>query len=137
MKIKKFTFLLSIILSFCCAQNTIAGTDSYFCVVKTELHLDDDGTLEQYPKPLALGEKFAVDRATGRRIENTPWWGTDGEKITLLAAGNESNSFVAVYTAEAGGEGVFLMTLRIEEFAKNDTKPFLLTASGSVYAGYL
>ena len=43
------------------------GADlDYQCVITEELHLEAGGALKRFAKPINIGERFAVDRDTGR-----------------------------------------------------------------------
>jgi hypothetical protein len=128
-----FSFLLVVFIAYSAA---CAGTKGYMCTVATELHLNDDGSLTPYPRPLALGKRFAVDRSTGNLIESAPsLWSIPGEKVSVLSHGNRSNSFKATYTSPAAEQGVFHSLLMVEEYTDGVSKPFLLSSEGSVYAG--
>lgn len=112
-----------------------AGPTGYDCTVSTELHLDH-GELKTFPRPLELGKRFSVHRASGLLVESSPsFWSPRDATTTVLAHGNFQNSFIATYVAPSGGGGVHATTLRIEEFAPSDEKPFLLVSGGGVYAG--
>ena len=127
-----FTLLISVFIIY---SGAFAGPKGYMCTVETELHLSNDGSLEPYPKPLAVGEQFAVDRSTGNLIKALSWWMIVSAKTVVLSQGSPSSSFMAIYTAPAADNGIFHTTLYIKEFTKGIEKPFLLTSNGSVYAG--
>lgn len=114
-----------------------AGAKGYLCTVRAELHLNDDGMLLPYPNPIALGKQFAIDRRTGNLIEKAPsWWSMPGEKVMVLSNGNFSSNFVVTYVSPAADNGVFYTVLSVQEYASIEKKPFLLSSSSSVYAGF-
>lgn len=114
----------------------IAGKNSYQCIVIKEFHLQEDGSLRQYPHPLAIGNRFAVDRATGVLLDgdNIFLVFRDGEN-RVLANGNSENNFAALYMSKAGSGGVHSSLIHIEEFAPAAIKPFLIMSGTSVYSG--
>jgi hypothetical protein len=113
-----------------------AAPTSYNCIVSTELHLRDDGTLRPYPQPLVIGSRFSVDRRTGELVGpgGRPW--SFAESVTSLhAPGNSDNSFVASYVGPMKGGEVHFTLLRIEEFFKSPRKPFIAVSGRVVYSG--
>ena len=89
-----------------------------------------------YPKPLALGKRFAVDRNNGTLVEpDITLWALTGSTVTIISKGNKDNSFVATYLAQAAKGGDFSTVVRVEEFAPTAKKPFLVVSGHSVYSG--
>ena len=99
----------------------------YECVVKTEYRLDKGGAITSVPKDVAssLGERFMVDRGTGR-ITGV---GTDNKiakKFRVIQQGDASHTF-AVTSTYWGGTTDYL---QVNEFAQTPEKPFLLVFKG-------
>lgn len=114
-----------------------AGAHYYQCTVLEELHVSDDGGLSPYPRPLAKGKRFSIDRDSGALIgPNDPSeWIFRDASISILARGNSQNSFVVTYTSKAAGSGVHFATVSVEEFAMSRAKPFMATSGRGVYSG--
>lgn len=114
-----------------------AGANYYQCTVMEELHLSDNGGLSPYPRPLAKGKPFSIDRDSGALVgPNDPSeWIFRDASISVLARGNSQNSFVVTYTSRAAGNGVHFATVSVEEFAPSRRKPFMATSGGGIYSG--
>ena len=94
----------------------IAGATGYQCVVVDERHLEDNGTLVPYPKPIEIRKRFAVNRNTGALTEtNASFWAPNDAKTTLHATGNKQNNFDVSYVAPANGGGVHSTRLVIRD----------------------
>lgn len=115
---------------------TIASESSYQCLISEQMNLGKDGELKRPPIPYLLGQRFAVDRNTGQIVGpgDEPWQPIDS-KLTVLARGNEDNSFVVVSLSPAAKIGVHVTLLRVNEFTKAKSKPFVVLSGGQVISG--
>ena len=113
-----------------------AGPAGYQCVVVQELHLARNGTLKAFPRPLEVGKRFAINRTTGALAETTAsFWSPSDAITTVLATGNNKNSFVVSYVAPSDGGGVHATHVSIDEFSEGSKKPFIVTSSSGIYSG--
>jgi len=99
----------------------------YECAIKTEYRLNDGGVITSVPRDVAssLGERFMVDRRTGR-ITGV---GTDNKvakEFRVIQQGDASHTF-AVTSTYWGGTTDYL---QVNEFAPTPEKPFLLVFKG-------
>jgi hypothetical protein len=121
---------------FGASSASVAGSQSYQCSITEETHLAANGQMKPYPKPLALGKRFAIDRNSGALAEpDLAFWAPTDAVVTVLAKGNKDNSFVATYVAQAAKVGVHSTVVRVEEFAPTANKPFLVVSGASIYSG--
>jgi hypothetical protein len=113
-----------------------AGLLSYQCVITTEINLQDDGKLRPFQRPIVLNKRFSIDRRNGALVgpEGAPWTFMDST-ASLLATGNNANSFVATYTASSAGSGVHFTAIRVVEFNPNRLKPFVAISGSTVHSG--
>ena len=95
-----------------------AATD-YQCVITEELHFEAGGTLKRFPKPINIGERFAVDRDTGR-VTGGPFMRSSITSTTVVHPGARATAFKAIYTQLDDVE-----VLQVEEFAPGNDKPFV------------
>ena len=104
-----------------------ASPSTYECVIKTEYRLDDGGAITSVPKDVAssLGERFIVDRRTGR-ITGV---GTDNKiakEFRVIQQGDANHTFALISTYWGGTTDY----LQVNEFASTREKPFLLVFKG-------
>lgn len=130
---------ISLVVLLCgllASNSAMAASASYQCKVKAEFHLDNDGALKSFPRPLEVGKVFSVLRESGELIESTAsFWSPNDAVTTVLSNGNAQNSFVVSYVAPSRGNGVHATVLQIEDFAASKLKPFLLVSGSGVYSG--
>ena len=106
------------------------GTDlDYHCVITEVLHLEAGGALKRYAKPIDIGERFAIDRDTGR-VTGGPFMHSAITKTTLVHPGGKATAFKAVYTQLGDVE-----VLQVQEFAPGNDKPFVAVTLLTVLAG--
>lgn len=132
-KIRYFSVLSLVFLS---SRICYAGPTSYQCTFMEEYQLED-GQLILNKDAKIIGENFSVDRNTGNAI--TPVsaiWPHSESRVTVLSHGNTENSFVVTYVSNARNGGVFLASLRIEEYTESSKKPFVVLANYYVYTGF-
>jgi hypothetical protein len=106
------------------------GADlDYQCVITQELHLEAGGSLKRFAKPINIGERFAVDRDTGR-VTGGPFMRSAITRTTLVHRGGNATAFKAIYTQLGDVE-----VLQVEEFAPGKDKPFVAVTLLTVLAG--
>lgn len=99
----------------------LAGERDYQCQVKQFFMLDDSGTLRPADRESVLvGEKFAVDRYTGRIIGGL-LDNRSARQITVLDRGSGTNSF-QLLTIDRSDQHELLV---IKEYTKEELKPFV------------
>jgi len=133
---KNFKFILLCSCFVLGGQPAIAAINSYQCIISEQQMLESNGTLKRPPDPYLLGKRFAVDRNTGHIVgPEQALWQLEDHKITVLARGNKDNSFIVVSVGPARGDGVHATMLRVEEFTKSKSKPFIVLSGSQVTSG--
>jgi len=129
-------FVLAVTILCAGWQTAQAGVNSYQCLVKEYLSLDNNGALTRPPNPWPIGKRFSIDRNTGALVgpEQT-LWSTASSKYTVLARGNASNSFSVFITDPAAENGMHTTLIKVEEYSSGQTKPFVLLSSSEVASG--
>lgn len=106
---------------------------SYKCEIKSISDSYDVKNLERY----YLGQIFYVDRTTGEmsgRLRNDYV-----NKPIVIDLGSADNAFKVIGYLKIGegmGRGSNLYALNIEEFVKNELKPFTYMDNSMVFRGY-
>ena len=109
-----------------------AGATEYYCIVKHEQKLSDDGKIQPVENSLFLGKDFRIHRKTGVVTAAVKFSGWD--KMRVIFPGSTEHSFIAV--AEDGGRYPIASLLEIHEFVSGYWKPFLWNIRGStLYSG--
>lgn len=117
-------------------QSASAAVNGYQCLISEQLLLEENGALKRPPEPYLIGQRFAVDRNTGRIVgPEQGMWQFDNHKITVLARGNADNSFIVDSVGPSHGDGVHATHLRIVEFAPSKSKPFVVLSGSLVASG--
>lgn len=126
-------FCLAFLLN---APVVAAAQNTYQCVISELLQLGDDGALRRPPDPWLVGKRFAVDRNTGTLLgPETSFWSFTDSRPTILARGNESNSFVVALVSDAAGNGVHATKIVVNEFKSGPIKPFVVLTGSQVASG--
>jgi hypothetical protein len=109
-----------------------AGPIEYYCIVKHEQKLSNDGRIEPVEPSLFLGKDFRIHRKTGVVTATAKFSGWD--KMRVIFSGSTEHSFIAV--AEDVGRYPIASLLEIHEFVSDYWKPFLWNIRGStLYSG--
>ena len=120
-----------------------AGERSYRCeVVEHLIQQGPNGAIARPANPYLIGVVFTVDRTAGRPAAgpsigpgSPPAFGRSDGRVQVLAAGNTESSFVATSVAPATGGGVHFSAIRVEEYAFEAKKPFVLMEGSMVISG--
>lgn len=120
-----------------------AGERSYRCeVVEHLIQQGPNGAISRPANPYLIGVVFTVDRTGGRPAAgpsvgpgSPPAFGRGDGRVQVLAAGNTESSFVATSVAPATGGGVHFSAIRVEEYAFEAKKPFVLMEGSMVISG--
>lgn len=120
-----------------------AGERAYRCeVVEHLIQQGPNGAIARPANPYLIGVVFTVDRTAGQPSAgpvvgpgSTPGFGRADGRVQVLAAGNTESSFVATSVAPATGGGVHFSAIRIEEYAFEAKKPFVLMEGSMVISG--
>jgi hypothetical protein len=111
-----------------------AAPDMYHCEIQQRVTVRADGSASVSSGPFLENRRISINRKSGEKVGNAiGYLQSEGPKV--LAPGNESNSFIALWLGQAYGGGVHLDLLRVEEFAPGPKKPFLALAGGSLFVG--
>ena len=121
-------FIVAALLAAASTVCQCSPTD-YQCVITEELHLEAGGALKPFTKPINIGERFAVDRDTGR-VTCGPFMRSAITRTTLVHRGGNATAFKAIYTQHGDVE-----LLQVEEFATGIEKPFVALILLTVLAG--
>ena len=109
-----------------------AGVIEYYCTVKHELKLSNDGKIQDVKNSFFLGKDFRIDRKTGVVTAALNFSGWD--KLRVIYPGSAEHSFIAV--AEDSGRFPVASLLEIHEFVSGVSKPFLWHIRGAtLYSG--
>jgi hypothetical protein len=112
----------------------LAGDTHYNCVIISASQLTEKGTLDSHRSlKSTLGEKFTVDRMTGRVIGGP--LDNSQMKIELIDKGSNEMSFQAFAQAQARTHTTHI---EIQEFVRSSEKPFVGTTTlyfPGVYSG--
>jgi len=111
----------------------LLNSQGYSCAIKTSWRLADDGNLAL---PSTFGGKFVVDRDTGRTLGaiknyNKTAYGDFQPKV--IDRGNHEQYFKALTIYGSHNPSIQLVV--VQEFAGSDSKPFMVTHSGTVTTG--
>jgi hypothetical protein len=114
------------------AGSACAGAKEYYCTVKQEVKLSEDGkVLEEKASPF-VGKDFRISRETG--VVTSAVRFASFEKIRVLFPGSAEHSFVGL--AEEIGPFPMVSLLEVHEFVSGVVQPFLWHIRGSVlYSG--
>ena len=124
-------------------QAASAGERAYRCeVVEHLIQQGPNGAIARPANPYLIGVVFTVDRTAGRAAAgpavgpgSTPAFGRVDGRVQVLAAGNSESSFVATSVAPATGGGIHFSAIRVEEYAFEAKKPFVLMEGSMVISG--
>lgn len=115
---------------------SLAGNSAYQCQISEQLHLGNDGSLNQPASPWLIGSRFTVDRNTGALAgPDHSLWGFPSSKSTVIARGNAQNPFVVLITTPAADDSVTATVIHVEEFARGSAKPFVVSKGTQVASG--
>jgi hypothetical protein len=114
--------------------SVLAGFDSYHCEIQQQVSVRSDGTASVSSGPLTVARRLSINRRTGEKV-GTAVGHLQAEPAQVLAGGNDSNSFVAIWLGPSAGGGVHLDVLRVEEFSPGAKKPFVALGGGTLYVG--
>ena len=127
--------LILILVSAIGIPYAAAADSSYQCLIKDHLILQINGTVKKPSQPYLIGQRFAIDRITGRLTGPvTPFSFVDSD-YSVVAYGNGQSSFVSTIKTVAAGNGVHFATVRVEEFADGKEKPFVILDGGTIASG--
>ena len=136
MACNRFPQLVALTAALFCTACVLAGPQEYFCTVAQDIAVQDDGNTTPPKFGSLVGRTLAVSRGTGQVIvPYSAFFMSERMQFKVLARGNTQNSFVTIGTEPAGGEGVFTMLLTVQEFAKSQRKPFLLSSGVRALTG--
>jgi hypothetical protein len=108
-----------------------AASNGYICKILAYSLLADEGKLQSFPKDPIVGQTFSVDRSSGSIIGkyvSSEFWSPH-----VLDTGSDQESFMMIATPATGF--MHVIYLRIVEFAKGSTKPFVLSDDGAIMTG--
>jgi hypothetical protein len=109
-----------------------AGLTDYYCTIKQNLEMSNDGKIQGVKNSPFLGKDFRIDRQTGIITTASKLSGID--KMRVLFRGSAKHSFIAVF--ETDGPYPKASLLVVEEYVSSVSKPFLWDAPGAVlYVG--
>jgi len=126
-------FLTLIFISIPISLN--AGTNSYQCLIKEHLILQEDGSLKRPPIPYLIEQRFSIDRNSGRITGPEPGFAFSDSTYEVLSYGNTQNSFVSTIQARSADHGVHFVYVRVEEFSRSKSKPFVIDEGGLIVSG--
>lgn len=111
-----------------------SGPDEYHCVVTSVLRLQADGTLAP-TKPLyvAIGDRFNVDRRSGRVLGRGELSNARADRIEVLAKGDSGQVYKAVWLFKPPNGDVYALYVR--EWEPGLTKPFVLASAAEIVSG--
>ena len=109
-------------------------SQGYSCVIEETYFLKDSGSLDG--SDYGAGKTFTIDRGTGRTIGavknyNTTIYGDFQPKV--VDRGNHEQYFKALTIYGSHNPSIQLVV--VQEFASSDSKPFMVTHSGTVTTG--
>lgn len=110
-----------------------AGPFEYVCTVKQELSVANNGYLKSYSNPIEIGNKFAIDRRTGRII-GRPFSNPTANKIEVITQGDNSRNFEVLSTSSPTGKATTDLVI-VHEWQKGPEKTFVGLSSGEVFSG--
>ena len=122
-------------LTFCAffGNKAHSAIDNYQCSITEELFLEDTGELKRPPNPDFIGQRFSVDRQSGKILSpDSALWQINGYKIMHLANGDANYAFTVI---SADSSGSFSSVLRINEFNDQKRKPFTLLSGSQIFSG--
>lgn len=106
----------------------------YKCTVKSEMFLQDDGSLKLHARPIEVGKQFAVDRVSGK-VVSAPLRNLTASEIRVLNRGTNDHTFELLSVSSPDGKATTDL-LVIHELVKNKNKPFVaVTSTGEVLSG--
>lgn len=115
---------------------SVAGPNSYQCLIGEALFLTDEAKLRRPPDPIWIGRRFAVDRNTGALVgPETSLWSFRDSTATVLARGNSDNSFIVVLASPAAKEGAHVTKIVVQEYKSGPQKPFVVLTGTQVFTG--
>jgi hypothetical protein len=110
----------------------LGGPVDYQCIMKAGYKLNDDGTMTPAPKDSAfIGERFAVDRTTGRIVGGIFDNGSSDAEVRLVNRGSADGYAFEVFTKRRG-RAELLMILEPRDV---ELKPFIGYALGGIFTG--
>lgn len=112
-----------------------ASAIAYQCAISEHLMQSKDGSLKRPPRPHLIGQRFSIDRKTGRLTGPESGFGFADSTYTVLAHGNAQNSYVSTIHTASAGNGIHFAVVRIEEFAEGKSKPFIVSDGGTIASG--
>ena len=109
-------------------------SQGYSCVIEETYYLKDSGSLDG--SDYGAGKTFTIDRGTGRTLGaiknyNTTAYGDFQPKV--IDRGNHEQYFKALTIYGSHNPSIQLVV--VQEFAGSDSKPFMVTHSGTVTTG--
>lgn len=109
-------------------------SQGYSCVIEETYFLKDSGSLDG--SDYGAGKTFTIDRGTGRTLGaiknyNTTAYGDFQPKV--IDRGNHEQYFKALTIYGSHNPSIQLVV--VQEFASSDSKPFMVTHSGTVTTG--
>jgi hypothetical protein len=126
--------LLSLCLTVASNCSVIAGDTHYTCIIISASRLTDEGTLASHSSlKSTIGEKFTVDRETGRIIGGP--LDNSHLKIQLIDKGSREMSFQSFALSTQRSHTIHI---QIQEFQPAESKPFVGTTTlyyPGVYSG--
>jgi hypothetical protein len=127
--------LISLVFVALIPSHLVAGANAYQCAIREHLTQDTAGGLSRPPKPYLIGQRFAIDRNSGRFTGPEIGFGFADSIYQVLARGNNDNSFVATISTKAAKNGLHFAVVRVEEFSLGASKPFVVADGGTVASG--
>lgn len=113
-----------------------AGPSDYQCEVLEHLDLSDSGELKRPPRPIMIGQRFAIDRQTAQIVgPGLGLWNNPRVKFQMVSKNNSQNHFILL-GREPGGQGTEHFTyIQVTEFADGPAKPFIVLSGSWVTSG--
>ena len=119
---RRLTALLACLLPLCSEANA----RDFRCEAKAQSDVSESGTLEENNfAPAVIGERFSVDRETGRIVDDL-LYNDRFSAPRVLNPGSASNAFRVINVQETPFAGPIVDYLEIQTFAEGEEKPFLL-----------
>jgi hypothetical protein len=91
--------------------------------------------LTRPPKPYLIGQRFAINRNTGRLVGPETGFGFADSTYQVLARGNGDNSYRSTVSTRAVKDGLHFALVEVEEFTPGKSKPFIVADGGTIASG--
>lgn len=105
-----------------------ADTLQYFCVVKSEISVDDNGVLTPPRNQTMVGKSFSINRKTGKII-GALFRNSTASEVKVLNRGSDVHSFEVLSVSSPTGK-VTTDLVAVHEYVEKEEKPFIGVESG-------